>query len=263
MTGPTSGTSTVRRGWLATCWLRFALAVTFLTRLPLPVGGGASPADLRASMGWYPLIGLGIGAAGWGLYAASRHLLPGLVAAALVVALLEVFTGVLHLDGLMDTCDGIGSGAPRERALEIMKDSRSGAMGVFGAVAVMLLKVTALGSLTAAQSMTPLLVGWAAARTLPIWDVVLFRYARPAGTGGAFAAGRAPWAPAFATLSMLAIAFLMGHLAGLALGVGVVAVTLLVQAGIARRLGGLTGDVYGMGIELAETLALVAAAALA
>ena len=84
-------------------------------------------------MGWYPLVGLGLGAAAWGVYAgplgsAARPRRGGRSSC----CLLEAVTRGLHMDGLMDTCDGYFSGAPRERALEIMKDSRVGAMGVVG-----------------------------------------------------------------------------------------------------------------------------------
>ncbi len=245
-----------RRGWLATRWLHFTLAVTFLTRLPLPVSGDATADDLRASMGWYPLIGLGLGALGWGIFALTRLLLPELVAAALVIILLEVFTGALHLDGLMDTCDGLGSGQSRERALEIMKDSRVGAMGVFAAIAVMLLKVVALAALTPKGALPVLIIGWSAARMLPILDVTLFPYARETGTVAAFARGKSPAALVAAAICTLLIVLIAGYLPGLLLALLAVLITLLVQMHIAFKLRGLTGDVYGLGIELAETLAL-------
>jgi len=146
---------------------RLVLAVTFLTGLPVPLHGDADEADLWGSMGWYPLVGLGLGSVGWLLYAGSLWLVTPAVAAVLTVALLELATRALHLDGLMDTCDGYFSGRSRERALEIMKDSRVGAMGVVGALAVVLLKVTALASLGRHGAVVPLLVGWTAARTHP------------------------------------------------------------------------------------------------
>ncbi|MHB9022700.1 MAG: adenosylcobinamide-GDP ribazoletransferase [Armatimonadota bacterium] len=246
------------RGWLATCWLRLALAVTFLTRLPLPIQGDVTEDDLRASMGWYPVIGLALGAAGWGAYLGLSVMFPPVLAAALVIIFLEMATGALHLDGFMDTCDGLGSGAPRERALEIMKDSRVGAMGVFGAITVLLVKVTALSTLLTSQALLPLLVGWAAARMVPVIDVACFRYARVTGTGGGFAGGKSTWALPLALVTALAIGWRFGLLPGVGLVVVVAGLTLLVQARISRKLGGLTGDVYGMGIELAEALALLA-----
>jgi len=247
------------RGWLSTCWLRFALAITFLTRIPLPIRAEVTPADLQASMGWYPLIGLGLGALGWGLFYVGIDTLPPLLTAALVVILLEMFTGALHLDGLMDTCDGIGSGAKRERALEIMKDSRVGAMGVFGAIAIIMVKVTALASLTSASAMLPLLVGWMAARAIPALNVTFFQYARTAGTGEAFTKGKSPWVVGITLVTTVVAAHWLDPEKGLVLAILIIAGTLLVQAGIARKLQGLTGDVYGMGVEIAEAFALIVA----
>ena len=252
---------------------RLALAVTFLTGIPLPVRCAVAPADLWASMGWYPLVGLGLGAAAWGVYAGLLSLLPSLVAAALVILLLEAVTRGLHMDGLMDTCDGVLSGAPRERALEIMKDSSVGAMGVVGGVLVLVLKVAALGALARADAAAPLLAGWAAARTLASLNVYYWPYARPAGTGEAFTRDRSP-GPVILAVGLLAAAVVAAVLVALAVGgsgawyaglvvAGVaIGAVLLVQAAVAKRLGGLTGDVYGLGIELAEAAALVVGCAI-
>jgi len=252
---------------------QFTLAVTFLTGIPLPVEGDVSPADLWRSMGWYPLIGLALGAAAWGVYAGLLELLPSLVAAVLVVLLLEAVTRGLHMDGLMDTADGVLSGAPRERALEIMKDSSVGAMGVVAAVLILMLKVAALGALSRADAAAPLFAGWCAARALPALDVYAWPYARAAGTGEAFTRERTPGPVAMAA-GLLAVGVVTTTLvtvtvdgagawyAGLVVAVVAMAVALLVQAAVAKRLGGLTGDVYGMGIELAEAAALVAGCAI-
>jgi len=203
------------------------------------------------------------------MYAGLLELLPSLVAAVLVVLLLEAVTRGLHMDGLMDTADGVLSGAPRERTLEIMKDSSVGAMGVVAAVLIVLLKVAALGALARADAAAPLLAGWAAARALPALDVYAWPYARAAGTGEAFTRERTP-GPVVMAAGLLAVGLAATALvtlavdgagawyAGLAVAVVAMAVALAVQAAVAKRLGGLTGDVYGMGIELAETAALVA-----
>jgi len=248
---------------------RLTLAVTFLTGIPLPVRGEVSPADLWRSMGWYPLVGLALGAAAWVVYAGLLALLPGLVAAVVAVLLLEAVTRGLHMDGLMDTADGLLSGAPRERALEIMKDSSVGAMGVVAAVLTLVLKVAALGALTRADAAAPLLAGWCAARALPAVDVYAWPYARAAGTGEAFTRERTPGPVLLAGGLLVAgvVAALFVTLAvdgagawyaGIVVAAIAMAVALLVQAAVAKRLGGLTGDVYGMGIELAEAAALVA-----
>jgi adenosylcobinamide-GDP ribazoletransferase len=154
-----------------------------------------------------------------------------------------------------------------------MKDSNVGAMGVVAAVLLLVLKVAALGALTRADAAAPLLAGWCAARALPAVDVYAWPYARAAGTGEAFTRERTlgPVVLAGVILAGAVIATAVVTLAvdgagtwfaGLAIVVVAMAVALLVQAVVAKRLGGLTGDVYGMGIELAEAAALVAGCAL-
>jgi cobalamin 5'-phosphate synthase/cobalamin synthase len=261
------------RGWLATHGRRLTLAVTFLTaaRLPDP-GAEVAPTELWASMGLYPLVGLAMGLVGWGAYALLLYAVTPLVAAALVIVGLELSSRALHLDGLMDTADGYLSGAPRERALEIMKDSRVGAMGVFAAIAVMIVKVSALASLARPGAALGLLIGLSAARALPALDVRLFAYARREGTGAAFAGagttdGPVVTALVFATVAAIAVGVLahggVGAPLGLLLAGAAVALALGVQVLVGRRLGGLTGDVYGLGIELVEALALVGAVMIA
>ncbi|MCX6373398.1 MAG: adenosylcobinamide-GDP ribazoletransferase [Actinobacteria bacterium] len=252
---------------------QLTLAVTFLTGIPLKVEGDVSSADLWRSMGWYPLVGFALGAAAWGVYAGLLQLLPSLVAAVLAVLLLEAVTRGLHMDGLMDTADGILSGASRARALEIMKDSRVGAMGVVAAVLILIVKVAALGALARADAAAPLLVGWCAARALPALDVYAWPYARAAGTGEAFTRERTAGPVAMAggllvagvvatVLVTVAVDGAGAWYAGLVVAAIAMGVALLVQAAVAKRLGGLTGDVYGMGIELAEAAALVVGCAL-
>ena len=264
-------------GWATTRLRRFSLAVTFFTALRLPIPGRATDADLWGSTAWYAPIGCALGALAWGIYAGGLELTGSpLLAAVIVVLALELFTRALHLDGLMDTCDGFFSGASRERALEIMKDSRVGAMGAFAAIGVILLKVTALATLSRHDAALPLIAGWAAARGLAVFDLRCFAYARAEGTGAAFARGGKGVdyarsgsifplvvalivsAGAAGAIGAAAEPGLSGTLTGLAVIGGAVAVTLLAQVAVARRLGGLTGDVYGMGIELVEALALVA-----
>ena len=257
MTNPPNDPDKQSRTPPATCWLHFALAVTFLTRIPLPVSRAVRPEDMRASMGWYPCVGIGLGAVGWALFREGQFVFAPLLSAALVIVLLEMLSGALHLDGFMDTCDGLGSGAQRERALEIMKDPRMGAMGVFGGVAIILIKVAALSALTPSQALLPLLIGWMAARVIPVLDVSFFPYARPAGTGAAFTQGGSRTMLVLALITVLAFGWAIKPAIALPFMAGIMGVTLLVQWGASRKLGGLTGDVYGLGIEMTETMALI------
>ncbi len=123
-------------------------AIRFLTIVPVPGVWGTAEQDLARSVPWFPAIGLLLGGAAAGLAWALSAAPPMLAAAVLVVVLLS-FSGCLHMDGLADTADGFLSSRPRERILEIMKDSHIGAMGVIAIVCLLLVKFAALAALPA------------------------------------------------------------------------------------------------------------------
>ncbi|MBC9180481.1 adenosylcobinamide-GDP ribazoletransferase, partial [Pseudoroseomonas ludipueritiae] len=127
----------------------FSAALGLLTRLPtgwLPQHNSA--AGFARSIWAYPLVGLGIGAAGGAVMAAGLWLgLPPLVAALWSLAATLLLTGGFHEDGLADTADGFGGGRDRARKLEIMRDSRIGSYGVLALVLALGLRAAALAAL--------------------------------------------------------------------------------------------------------------------
>ena len=134
----------------------YLLAVQFFTRIPvtgrLAAWVGYSPAMLRASSGHFPGVGWLVGALAALVYAAlSLALAPGpfapAVAAALSTAATVLLTGGFHEDGLADVADGLGGASQRERALEIMKDSRIGAFGAMALVLTLATKIALLAHL--------------------------------------------------------------------------------------------------------------------
>ncbi|MBW7460890.1 adenosylcobinamide-GDP ribazoletransferase, partial [Paenibacillus sepulcri] len=137
-------------------------AFQFMTRIPVPVEIPFTPAVLARSTVYYPLVGLVIGgitaAAGWLLTLA----VPALPAAVLILLIWTALSGALHLDGLMDSADGVLSHRPRERMLDIMKDSRVGAMGVMAAIFLLLLKFATLSALLEGEG------GWLEAAPLVV-----------------------------------------------------------------------------------------------
>ncbi|GAA3402477.1 adenosylcobinamide-GDP ribazoletransferase [Paenibacillus hodogayensis] len=259
-----------RHAWI-TEWRACAAAFQFLTRFPVNIQLQYTDDLFRRSAVYYPLVGAAIGGllalAGWLL----GFVLPAAPAAVLVLGIWVAATGALHLDGLMDTADGLLSHRSRERMLEIMKDSRVGAMGVVAGVLLMLLKGSLLLSLPlqsaaygAAVMAAPL---WS--RAFVVWAIAGWPYAREGkGLGSLFAAvTRAEaWkatalAVAAGLLLFAAYGLSWGEAAAYALGLTVI--TGAVGYGLARamagKLGGLTGDTYGALIELLECTALLAA----
>jgi len=235
-------------------------AMRFLTVIPQPWLPPMSEASAVLAIPWFPTAGLLIGAlllpVGWLAGLAWGEL----AAAALVVVAWGVITGGLHLDGLSDTFDAVMSWRPRERKLEIMKDSRIGAMGALALVAVLLLKIVFLAAAGdgwwRALLVAPVLGRWA-----DCYGIFWFPAAREGGLGRSFNAQvrRADfW---IASTVAAGAALLACGLAGLVAALLVWGVAHLLARWWTRDLGGLTGDTYGALCEIGEVVALAALAA--
>lgn len=199
------------------------------------------------------MLGLVYWGAGVGLIA----LAPSAAAAALLLALTVFLTRGLHLDGLADTVDGLGGGGTAEARLAIMKDSRLGAFGAVSLVLVLLLKYSFFLVLfdqgrEQCLSLFPLISRWGL-----VLLAGLAPYARPGGgLGKAMTEGANPGLLAGATISALVLSFLAAGYPGvISLGLAGLVVWGLSRY-FRRRLGGVTGDVYGAANEILETLVL-------
>jgi len=235
--------------------LEFLLALQFLTRIPINIRGTVTEQKIARSMAYYPLVGLFVGA-----LAALLHFLISLITATVVadlasIALLVVITGNMHLDGLMDTADGLGSGKPRERMLEIMRDSRVGSHGVVAAVLTLLAKVALLGQIPPEHKFTVLLLFPVFSRWSMVYAATIYRYARAQGLGS-FIAYLSKYELIMASLITLAIALSLIRLNGLILAAAAVVGAVLLGYYLVRRVGGMTGDLFGAMNEGIEVLSL-------
>jgi adenosylcobinamide-GDP ribazoletransferase len=233
------------------------IAARYLTILPLPGRRHAPPDRLGPAAGWFPVVGLGLGLLLVVLDRVLAAWFPALLAALLTVTAWKLLTGGLHLDGLADCLDGL-AGRDREHRLAIMRDSRIGTFGAVGLILFLMLELVAVAELSPAVRWPTLLVTPAIARAAPPLLARLWPAAREAGQGAAFVAGVGPvgtlLAVAFAALAALGVLGPSGLVAtGAGLLAAVVAARLLVG-----RLGGLTGDVLGAAVEVAELATLLA-----
>ncbi len=222
--------------------------------------------DLSNSRAFYPAVGLMMGLILVGVEAGSDEIFSEPMTAAFLVATMVILTRALHLDGLMDVCDGVFGGFTRERRLEIMRDSRVGAFGVVGGVAVLLLKYGALLSLLTLPEPGKewaLLLFPAISRWTMVVLLGAFPYVRSQGLGSPFHGGGVKIATTVAGLSALAASILLGGFAGLGLFLGAMAMAWLMGWAMAKSLGGLTGDTYGATNEIIEMTVIIVAAALA
>jgi adenosylcobinamide-GDP ribazoletransferase len=226
--------------------------LAFLTILPVPRRWCGESRDLERSHGWFPLIGLLIGLLIAALDAGLAAVLPPLPAGVLTVFAMVGISGALHLDGLADTADGFLSSRPRERILEIMRDSRVGPMGVAAIVGVLLLKVAAVASLAPGSRFGTVLLMPLAGRTAPVLMMATLRYVRESGLGTAFQRRRNLLPPSIAVALLAGAGFLAAGAAGLAAAAAAVGLTAVFALWCRAKIGGYTGDTLGAGCELAE-----------
>ncbi len=244
------------------------LAVGMFTVVPVrPVD-----ADRRTAAGalaWFPVVGAALGlAAGllalvfWRGGPAGAPLL-GAVVAVLALALL---TRGLHLDGLADLADGLGSRAPAPRALEIMRAGDVGPFGIVALLGALALQAASLATVftttTRLQGLVVLVVVTAAAR-LVVLDAArpAVPAARPGGFGALVAGSARPGGTLLGTVVLVAVAAVLtrGPWLPAAVLLGLVLARLVCVHAV-RRLGGTTGDVFGALVEVAATVMLLALA---
>jgi adenosylcobinamide-GDP ribazoletransferase len=259
-------------------WSGLRLSVTLLTVIPLrdPVTEPRR-ATVAAAMAWAPAVGLLLGVVAAVVLVVADHPLGigSLTAAGLAIATLALLTRGLHLDGLADLADGLGSGKPAPVALEIMRRSDIGPLGTVTLILALLIQVAALShaetagpahgaaALVAAVVTGRLAITWACREGIPA--------ARPNGLGALVAGTVRPAIPIALTLATVTAAAaavvvstsVTGEPLGWSLPLAVVAglaIALVVQRHSTRRLGGITGDVLGALAEVATTATLVVAA---
>ncbi len=232
-------------------------ALRFLTIVPVPGLPAMDEESIVQSMAVFPVAGLVLGAAGAAAGWAAGWLWGDGVRAVVVMAAGTLLTAGLHLDGVADSCDALFSWRPRERMLEIMKDSRIGAMGALGLLVVVLMKVAAFAALGkywwVGALLAPLWGRWA-----DIYGIFWFPAAAEGGMGRTFhdqVRQRDFWvATALAAGISAAVWWPWGPMLGLVIAP--------VIHGLAwrmtRTLGGLTGDTYGALSECGEVLTLLA-----
>ena len=234
------------------------IALQFLTVLPPLVRRVPRADDLGRSEAFFPLVGLVLGTCLAGADYLLTLLVAPLVRDVLLVALLAALTGALHLDGVVDTFDGLFAAVSPQRRLEIMRDPRAGSYGVVAVVLLLALKVAALASLPSTVRTSALML----APCLGRWGIVLatsrFAYARPEGMGRAFKESIRTAHVAVAAAIALGAAGYVAGTPGAAIWFGVSVIVLLAGRWIAGRLGGVSGDIYGAICEVSETGVLVA-----
>ncbi len=226
----------------------FRIALALLTIIPVRY---REPISARA-YAYFPLVGLLIGAMLVMAHFLLRALLPNLVAAALLLALWVMVSGALHLDGFADACDALFAATTRERRLEILRDVH---LGTFGAVGVLLLLIVKFAALASVTSFAPILL----APLLGRWAMVFaatFPLARPTGMAAMFRAGLTRRIVFVATMFAVLVCACFSISGVIAFSSAFIVALVLARLAL-NRLGGLTGDIYGMIGESVEVVVLL------
>jgi adenosylcobinamide-GDP ribazoletransferase len=252
-------------------WRKFLAALLFYTSLPLPAFIATDPAklDFRGIAAYAPIVGICLGGLlglwDYGL-ARAGAIEPGLLLrSALVVLTLLWLTGGLHLDGAMDTADGLAVTDPQRR-LEVMADSHSGAYGVMAAIAIITLKIIALAQIDRLRPLI-LVTTLAWARWGQLRSISAYAYLKSQGKGKFHKDQIKPWQTWCLFLLLITGFMATGFLAKqftllLQINLINVAIAWLSGAWFNHKLGGHTGDTYGAVVEWSEAGSLVCVAIL-
>ncbi|NUT59572.1 adenosylcobinamide-GDP ribazoletransferase [Herbaspirillum sp. C9C3] len=237
----------------------FFTALQFFTRLPIPRWVGFQPHWLQHATRYFPLVGWIVAWACALVYLLAAQLWPQPVAVLLSTVAGIWLTGAFHEDGFADVCDGLGGAVSRERALEIMRDSRLGSYGVIGIIALLLTKLAALQALLPLQVLAVLGMAHPLSRWLATCLIWRMDYVREEGKVKPLAQqmrhGEFLLATVFAVLPVMGV-IVLGMMSWQRIVAGVL-LAVMAAAWLAwrfqRRLGGYTGDGLGAVQQLSET----------
>ena len=237
--------------------MKFLSALRFLTIIPLPGRREVTPEEVGRSIVYFPLVGLIIGLILVGLNWLMGLFLPSALVDVLLVVSLVAISGAFHLDGFIDTCDGMASHKTVEERWRVMSDSRVGAFGIIGACCLLLVKYVSLSNVPESWLVETLVLMPVVSRWAMVYAVFAYPYAKPSGLGKAFKQG-ASW-PRFviATLITLVVALILAQLTGFIIMIAIWVTVVAMAAYLKGKFGGLTGDTYGAINEVAEVCLLI------
>ena len=238
--------------------MRFWIAWQLLTIIPSPPRYREySVEDMGRSISFFPVVGLFLGAVLFGLDYLLGLFLPSILVNILLVIILAVLTGALHLDGFIDTCDGLAARSSTSDKLRVMSDSRVGGVGVVGGCCLIIAKFAALVALPGGLRASALILMPILSRWGMVYAIHAFSPAKKEGMGWAIK-HRASWKGlAVATAVALVIVLALLSWWGVALLAALCLILFIVSKYLSSRFGGLTGDSYGAINEFAEVAVLI------
>jgi adenosylcobinamide-GDP ribazoletransferase len=238
---------------------RFLLAVQFLTRLRVPSSLAMTEEELGRAAAFFPAVGIIVGSGAAIVFVLTSRVAPFSVAVLLTLIFTAFITNAFHEDGLADTFDGLGGGWTRERALEIMHDSRVGTYGALALIFLILGKYTFLTALEPRSIWRCLIVAHTAGRWTVLPLCMWLPYARAEGQGKLVARQIGISALFIGSLTFLLTLPLLPWRVALGVLVATSIVTALSGFYFRRRLGGITGDCLGAVNQIVELVVYLTA----
>ena len=231
------------------------IALQFLTILPIKIKSDIKEEDFGGSLIFFPLVGLIIGLV-LTLINLLSGFLPSMVSGVIILTANVIISGAIHLDGFADTCDGLYGNKNKEQALQVMRDSHSGAIAVIGVALLLFFKFALLSSIPQENLGKLLIFMLVFSRYSQVFACFLSKYAREEETAKYFVEYATAREFTITTIFTLLLSALIMKISGIILFSLCLFSVLLLIIWIKRKIGGMTGDTIGAVSEVAEVLAL-------
>lgn len=231
----------------------FLLMITFLTRIPIKINFKYKSEDFLNAIFMMPLVGLIIGGFMYLVALSSRCFDKPVVSVFIWVCYIWI-TGGLHIDGLADSIDGVFSNRGKERALEIMKDSRVGTFGVLAIFLVYALNIVLTSYVEIGYIILTPIVG----RCCAVFAASISVYARPENGMGKGIVETCGTKEAVLAIMITAVAsYLCVGVEALAILLWIILITIGLVKYFTNRIGGMTGDTIGFTVEFMQSIFLL------
>lgn len=231
------------------------ILIQFMTRIPVFVNVEYDEEKLGKSIKYFPLVGAIIGIFLYGINILAGKITVNRQIAAMIIIIAEIFiTGLIHIDGLADTADGLFSYAEKEKILEIMKDSRVGTNGAVALILYFMTKVILLSEIRPEYIILYPVIS----RLSTSINAGLGEYARKNGMSNEIIAKNGKKEAGISIIITMILSFIILKVKGLIILIFAILFILLLMKGVKRKIGGITGDTMGASLELTSILVLLA-----
>lgn len=231
------------------------ILIQFMTRIPVFVNVEYDEEKLGKSIKYFPLVGAIIGIFLYGINILAGKITENRQIAAIIIIIAEIFiTGLIHIDGLADTADGLFSYAEKEKILEIMKDPRVGTNGAVALILYFMTKVILLSEIRPEYIILYPVIS----RLSTSINAGLGEYARKNGMSNGIIGKNGKKEAVISIIITMILSFIILKAKGLIILIFAILFILLLMKGVKRKIGGITGDTMGASLELTSILVLLA-----